>query len=366
MRIFLIPLSQTTKTFHCHSTLQPTATSYLNRATTFAGKKWEELGKAPPDGMKYRLYGAGTRMLEKIEHDEVFLKAVPAKEDVTIATKVPFMYPASVKEAQIQQEIEQFLAHRIPYHRKYMIYSALLVPVTSLFTIVPLVPNIPFFYNAFRLWSHWKAYSGAKHLDFLVKNGTMRFEPSEVLDLGLRHDPQFAVFFNGSYQLSTTRRSVWQKKAQEVDEVILAESSGEITPAFLNGHSKTHNGSSLRPTSTSISSDSASSTMGSSESSPGSAAAATSLKATPVTADDPLSMTDHVAIEGFLSDAEIQTISIEFNRPPMMSREIQRARYQEAEKFVKRFLVQNKSQVEQHGTAKTSPSSSISPRPKEE
>jgi hypothetical protein len=88
MRIFLIPLSRTTKTFHCHSTLQPSSTSYLNRATSFAGKKWEQLGQAKPETFKHRLYGAGTKMLEKIEHEETFLKAVPAKEDVTINTMV--------------------------------------------------------------------------------------------------------------------------------------------------------------------------------------------------------------------------------------------------------------------------------------
>jgi hypothetical protein len=60
-------------------------------------------------------------------------------------------------------------------------------------------------------------------------------------------------------------------------------------------------------------------------------------------ADDPLSMTDHVAREGFLTDAEIQTICIDFDRPPMMSREIQRARYQEADKYVKRLLEAQKN-----------------------
>jgi hypothetical protein len=32
------------------------------------------------------------------------------------------------------------------------------------------VPNIPGFYVLFRAWSHWRALSGAKHLDFLASN----------------------------------------------------------------------------------------------------------------------------------------------------------------------------------------------------
>jgi len=71
-----------------------------------------------------------------------------------------------MKEAQVSAEFRTLLDHRIPYHRKYMIYSALCVPVTSLFTIVPVVPNIPFFYNAYRLWSHWKGNDRHHDADF--------------------------------------------------------------------------------------------------------------------------------------------------------------------------------------------------------
>lgn len=88
MRIFLVPLSRRTHALHCHSTLAKPSTSYLNRATVFASKKWEGLAQAKPDSMKRKLYSAGTTMLEKIEHRETFFKEVPAKEDVTITTMV--------------------------------------------------------------------------------------------------------------------------------------------------------------------------------------------------------------------------------------------------------------------------------------
>ncbi|KAG0025672.1 hypothetical protein BGZ82_009900 [Podila clonocystis] len=299
---------------HCHSTLVPSSTSYLNRATNFASKKWEELGQAPPDGMKRKLYCVGSKMLEKIEHQEVFLKGIPAKEDIPDShakTMVPIVYPSALKEAQVGAEFASFIEQRVPYHRKYMILSALCVPITSLFTIVPLVPNIPFFYNAFRLWSHWKAYSGAKHLAFHVKNGSIHYQASDVLNLGLQHDPEFAVFFTGSYQLSKRRRSF--KKYQPIDEPIIAESSGEITPDFQ------------KPVS-------------------GKDAAVTIIAprpntATAVNVNDPLSVTDHVVNEGFISDAEIQTICLACDRIPMQ-REIQRARHQEAEKYVKDRLTE--------------------------
>ncbi|KAG0362016.1 hypothetical protein BGZ54_008814 [Gamsiella multidivaricata] len=319
MRIFLIPLSRTTKAMHCHSTIAPSSTSYLNRTTTWAGKKWEGLGQAKPDSLKQKLYGAGTRMLEKIEHQETFLKEIPAKEDVNITTTVPFLYPSAVKQAQVNADLKMLIEQRIPYHRKYMIYSALWVPVTSLFTIVPLIPNIPFFYNAFRLWSHWKAYNGAKHLGLMVQNGTLEFQPSDVLNLGLQHDPDFAVFFTSSGQLSKKRQA--QRKSTEQGGPkgpAIAESSGEITPTLDTNRDAAVKASSAAETD-----------------------AKASHRSTTDKKDDPLSMTDHVVREGFVTDAEIEKICQIFEQAPQMSREIRRARRQEAEKFVKEKLMDN-------------------------
>ncbi|KAF9585866.1 hypothetical protein BGW38_000335 [Lunasporangiospora selenospora] len=256
--------------------------------------------------MKRKLYGAGSKMLEKLEHQETFLKEVPAKEDLAKATIVPFLYPSTLAEAKVQAEFKALVEQRIPYHRRYMIFSALWVPFTSLFTLVPLVPNIPLFYNAFRLWSHWKAYSGAKHLDLLLKNGALEYQPSDVLNYGLQHDPEFAVFFTGSNQLSIRRNP----RREPYLGPIISESSGEITPTLgsddsvnelkLDAETAVHHSSS-----------------------------------TPK--NDPYSITDHVAHEGFISNAEIQTICIQLERQSLVH-EIKRARYQEAEKFVKAKL----------------------------
>ncbi|KAF9980737.1 hypothetical protein BGZ75_008037 [Mortierella antarctica] len=324
MRLFLVPLSRTARTMHCHSTIAPASTSYLNRATTWASSKWEALAQAPEDSLKLRLYGAGSRMLEKIEHQETFFKDVPSKEDATMTTLVPFLYPSSMKEAQVSAEFRTLLDHRIPYHRKYMIYSALCVPVTSLFTIVPLVPNIPFFYNAYRLWSHWKAYNGAKYLDVLIKSGEVSFQPSDVLNLGLQHDPQFAVFFTGSHQLSKKRSVRKRHGEQDPKAPVITESSGEITPTQAP-----NNGAGSPPPST------------------GAAGGKTHPNTLAPKIDDPMSITDHVVHEGFITDAEIETISLAFARPPRMTSEIKRARFQEAEKYVKALVDKSKKSKDQ-------------------
>jgi hypothetical protein len=44
------------------------------------------------------------------------------------------------------------------------------------------IPNLPFFYLVYRTWSHWKAFSGSKHLEFLLANNLPTPNPSWELD----------------------------------------------------------------------------------------------------------------------------------------------------------------------------------------
>jgi Mitochondrial K+-H+ exchange-related len=44
------------------------------------------------------------------------------------------------------------------------------------------VPNIPFFYLVYRAWSHWRALSGSKHVQFLIERNLIKTQPSPVLD----------------------------------------------------------------------------------------------------------------------------------------------------------------------------------------
>ena len=44
------------------------------------------------------------------------------------------------------------------------------------------IPNLPFFYLVYRAWSHWRALSGGKHVEFLVNNNLLALTPSPVVD----------------------------------------------------------------------------------------------------------------------------------------------------------------------------------------
>lgn len=44
------------------------------------------------------------------------------------------------------------------------------------------IPNLPFFYLVYRAWSHWRALSGGKHIQFLLTNNLLTLTPSPVVD----------------------------------------------------------------------------------------------------------------------------------------------------------------------------------------
>jgi hypothetical protein len=105
---------------------------------------------------------------------------------------------------------------------------------------------------------------------------------------------------------------------------VIAESSGEVTPTLSDD--KTLKSASTTDQTSSAALDAPTTTT-----------TITTTKAQKAD-DDPMSITDHVVHEGFLSDEEIEAICRAFESPPMMSREIKRARFQEAGKFVKAKL----------------------------
>ncbi|RAL64312.1 hypothetical protein DID88_002203 [Monilinia fructigena] len=56
------------------------------------------------------------------------------------------------------------------------------MPIVAPFALVPVIPNLPFFYLCFRAYSHWKALAGSKHIEFLLKENLVAIKPSKILD----------------------------------------------------------------------------------------------------------------------------------------------------------------------------------------
>jgi hypothetical protein len=66
-------------------------------------------------------------------------------------------------------------------HKKYLVGSVTLLPLTSAFMVLPL-PNIPFFWVLFRTYSHWRALQGSEKLLKLISNEANPDKPDSTDD----------------------------------------------------------------------------------------------------------------------------------------------------------------------------------------
>ncbi|KAI5299171.1 hypothetical protein KEM55_002492 [Ascosphaera atra] len=84
---------------------------------------------------------------------------------------VDLLYPKNViPSTRVLPELSRLATERQQLHRSRMWWSIAMTPLTIPIAIIPLIPNIPFFYLAYRAWSHWRALEGSKHLAFLLDN----------------------------------------------------------------------------------------------------------------------------------------------------------------------------------------------------
>ncbi|ORX61283.1 hypothetical protein DM01DRAFT_1118657 [Hesseltinella vesiculosa] len=180
MKFLALPIVKDRIAFYCHSTL-PTS-SKISKAIEWSSRKWNELGESQPNSWKKRIHNKGDEILKQLDHNEVFLKEIPTKEHLeSPIEKAVLVHHANLSTEVIEQELTRLVKERIPYHKKYMRYSAYWVPVACTFAVVPLIPNIPLAYNLFRLYSHYKAYKGAQHLNELLQD--KRLELSIIQDI---------------------------------------------------------------------------------------------------------------------------------------------------------------------------------------
>ncbi|KAJ7195493.1 mitochondrial K+-H+ exchange-related-domain-containing protein [Mycena pura] len=168
---------------------------------------WSAFGKAEPGSWRLRLFEFGERFLDKLDFEESMLKRIDVKsaspikvpeelpdadrqvaETALAQLKIPLLYPPSVSSAPAAiSDLQALVQRRIPLHNKGFWTYLLVAPLTAPFMIVPpplnsLKANIPFFFCAWRSWSHYQALRGARHLDGLLKTGKIVPEADAALD----------------------------------------------------------------------------------------------------------------------------------------------------------------------------------------
>lgn len=93
------------------------------------------------------------------------------------------LFPSSLLSANgLLSSLTRLTASRQPHHRQRLIWCIVGMPLTIPFILIPVVPNLPFFYLLWRAWSHWRAYQSSKYLSELIKQGRLVPTPSKDLD----------------------------------------------------------------------------------------------------------------------------------------------------------------------------------------
>ncbi|MCJ1286295.1 hypothetical protein MMC26_005640 [Xylographa opegraphella] len=189
MRLFLLPISTRRSLIYCQRlNIQLTSQeTYVEKVTARAGATWVKWESAD-SGWQKKLTGWGNELFKRIPFEEWGLKSIPPlstrrpAEDVPGQEETDVIYPPSViKPGTVFDVLQKLATERQSLHRKRMWGSIAGMPVTIPFGLIPILPNIPFFYLVWRAWSHWRAFSGSKHVEHLLQEGLIKSAPSDLL-----------------------------------------------------------------------------------------------------------------------------------------------------------------------------------------
>ncbi|SMN19904.1 similar to Saccharomyces cerevisiae YDL183C Mitochondrial inner-membrane protein thought to be involved in the formation of an active mitochondrial K+/H+ exchanger (KHE) system [Maudiozyma saulgeensis] len=132
------------------------------------------------------------------------------------------------KSDSILKELNEFSEIGIKnYKRRTLVYISL-IPFTLPIALLPIVPNIPGFYLAYRSYCSYKAYIGAKHLKSLLDHET-KFKGDNRIKLC--ELPDYTSLINNKADLneSTVDAVVELLDIKEIRNVLLKSVRQEVT-----------------------------------------------------------------------------------------------------------------------------------------
>jgi len=225
MRFFLLPIS-TRRTLIYAQRLNVTTTSqqsWLDKGTTRAAKLWISWEKKE-SGWQRKVVDYGNEALKRIPYEEWGLKSIPpltarrTEDELSGNAKVEVQFPSSlIPEEKVLDVLRTLGTERQSLHKQRMIYCFVGMPISAPFALVPVIPNLPFFYLVFRAWSHWRALSGSKHIQFLLDNKLIIPKPSKILD---------ELYSSGNTPFDSVSTSTKYSTA-DADSMILHKSDGK-------------------------------------------------------------------------------------------------------------------------------------------
>lgn len=195
-----------------------------DRLVARAGKMWAAF-ESSPTAWKRRLVGAVNTLLARVPFEEAVLRSVPSKSAVlrkmradaakakaeaqhshisytelektkesegegaspfALVEPIVVYYPASVvTPTQTFAAVRRLAEEGRVAHLRRMLACLAAAPLTLPVALLPVVPNVPGLYLAYRAWCNFRALEGARHLAYLCDgDGSyhLEFRASPTLD----------------------------------------------------------------------------------------------------------------------------------------------------------------------------------------
>lgn len=171
-----------------------------NKAVGLATKGWDKLRNSEMSVNK-KVVSFVRRLLNTIPYEENCLRSFPSsaamvreinneKEkggDAEVATSaeiatgavelsqlkpIPVFHPRFQSPLAVLDQLHQLRTATAANHKKYAVLCAIGIPLSLPFALVPVLPNVPGFYLAYRLYCHVKALYGIHNLGYLLETAT--------------------------------------------------------------------------------------------------------------------------------------------------------------------------------------------------
>jgi hypothetical protein len=177
MRLFLLPISTRRSLVYCEKLHEkaPKDRSLLDKLTLKANETWAawEKDEKAVGNWKKKVTFYGNHALKRIPYEEWGLKTLPAltprrkQEIIDGTTKHEILFPSRyLKQERVSEILTKLALERQGMHRSKLIWSIVIMPFTAPFMLVPVIPNLPFFYVLYRAWSHWQGTFLLPHPQF--------------------------------------------------------------------------------------------------------------------------------------------------------------------------------------------------------
>jgi hypothetical protein len=125
---------------------------------------WRAWQHAPPQSLKHRAFALAQSALVRLSPSEAFFKAVDLG-----AERVAVQYAADDFQPQLIVDKLRAVVRVAPArHFRLMLVSGITVPFAALFLTALPGPNVFLYWAAFRTYSHYAAWQGARHLASLL------------------------------------------------------------------------------------------------------------------------------------------------------------------------------------------------------